>query len=69
MSKDPESVPIVRRVLQTLPRIYRTGFSQTGVRWFLLARHPAVVDRGAYSGPFTGVRQGIFGVLFVFIAI
>jgi hypothetical protein len=36
MSNAPESVPFVRRVLQ---------LSQTYERWFLLARHAAVVDR------------------------
>jgi hypothetical protein len=59
MSKDPESVPFVRRVMQ---------ISQTGERWFTLARHAAIVDQYAYSGPFTWVRQGIFGILLVFIA-
>jgi len=50
MSKDPESVPFVRRVLQ---------ISQTDERWFTLARHAAipqgddVVDRCAYSSLFT----------------
>jgi hypothetical protein len=48
MSKDPESVPFVRRVLQ---------ISQTDERWSLVARHAAVVDRCAYSSPFTWVRQ------------
>ena len=48
MSKNPESVLIMRRVLQ---------ISQTGERWFLLARHAAVVDRYSYSSPFTWVRQ------------
>ena len=51
MSKDPESVPFVRRVLQ---------ISQTDERWFLLARHAAVVDRYSYSSPFTWVRQVLF---------
>lgn len=51
MSKDPESVPFVRRVLQ---------ISQTDERWFLLARHAAIVDRCAYSSPFTWVRQVLF---------
>ena len=51
MSQDPESVPFVRRVLQ---------ISQTGERWFLLARHAAVVDRCAYSSPFTWIRQVLF---------
>jgi hypothetical protein len=50
MSQNPESVPFVRRVLR---------ISQTGKRWFLLARHAAVVDRCAYSSPFTRVRQVI----------
>ena len=40
MSKNPESVPFVQRVLQ---------ISQTDERWFLLARHAAVVDRCAYN--------------------
>lgn len=54
MSKDPESVPFVRRVLQ---------ISQTDERWFLLARHAAVVDRCTYRSPFTWVRQVSFLVL------
>ena len=48
MSKDPESVPFVRRVLQ---------ISQTDERWFLLARHAAIVDRYSNSICFTWVRQ------------
>ena len=61
MSKDPESVPFVRRVLQ---------ISQTDERWFSLARPAAipqgdtVVDRCAYSSPITWVRQGHFLVPF-----
>ena len=51
MSDFPESVPFVRRVLQ---------ISQTDERWFLLARHAAVVDRYSYSSPFTWVRQVLF---------
>ena len=38
MSKDPESVPFVRRALQ---------ISQTDECWFLLALYAAVVDRWA----------------------
>jgi hypothetical protein len=48
MSKDPESVPFVRRVLQ---------ISQTDERWFLLARHAAVVDQYSYISFFPWVRQ------------
>jgi len=48
MSKNPESVLFVRRVLQ---------ISQTNERWFTIARHAAVADRCAYSSPFTRVRQ------------
>jgi len=48
MSQNPESVPFVRRVLQ---------ISQTGERWFLPARHAAIVNRCAYSSSFTRVRQ------------
>jgi hypothetical protein len=61
MSNNPESVPFVRRVLQ---------ISQTGERWLLLARHVAipqgddVVDRYAYSSPFTWVRPVLFAVFF-----
>jgi hypothetical protein len=44
MSKDPESVPFVRRVLQ---------ISQTDGRWFPPARHAAIVDRCANSSLFT----------------
>jgi hypothetical protein len=57
MSQKPESVLFVRRVLH---------FSQTGERWFWLARHAAipqgddVVDRYAYSSVFTWVRQVLF---------
>jgi hypothetical protein len=36
MSNAPESVPFVRRILQ---------ISQTDERWFLIARHAAVVNR------------------------
>jgi hypothetical protein len=53
MSKDPESVPFVRRVLQ---------ISQTDERWLLLARHAAVVDRCAYSSSYTWVRQVLFSI-------
>ena len=49
MSKDTESVPFVRRVLQTLAPAASADVSQTDERWFLLARHAAVVDRCAYS--------------------
>jgi hypothetical protein len=48
MSNAPESVLFVRRVMQ---------ISQTDERWFLLARHAAVVDRYSYSSPFAWVRQ------------
>jgi hypothetical protein len=51
MSKDPESVLFVRRVMQ---------ISQPNERWFLLARHATIVDRYSYSSPFTWVRQGNF---------
>jgi len=40
MSKDPESVPFVRRVLQ---------ISQTDERWFLLAQHAAVADQCSFK--------------------
>ena len=55
MSKNPESVPFVRRVLQ---------ISQTGERWFNLARHAAIVDRCAYSSPFMWVRQVLLSFVF-----
>ena len=51
MSKDPESVPFVRRVLQ---------ISQTDELWFTFARNATVVDRYSYSSLFTWVRQVIF---------
>ena len=51
MSKNPKSVPFVRRVLQ---------ISQTCERWFNRARHATVVDRCAYGSPFTEVRQVFF---------
>jgi len=51
MSKDPESVPFVRRVMQ---------ISQTDERWFTIARNATVVDRYSYSSLFTWVRQVIF---------
>jgi hypothetical protein len=38
MSKNPESVPFVQRVLQ---------IGQTGERWFLLAWHATEVDQYA----------------------
>jgi hypothetical protein len=51
MSKDPESVPFVRWVLQ---------ISQTDERWFTLTRNATVVDQYSYSSLFTWVRQVIF---------
>ena len=57
MSKNPESVPVVRRVLQTLALPARASVSQTDERWLKLARHTAIVDRCAYSSLFTEVRQ------------
>jgi hypothetical protein len=51
MSNAPESVLFVRRVMQ---------ISQTDERWFLLARHEAIVNRCAYSNPFKWVRQELF---------
>ena len=56
MSKDHESVPFVRRVLQTLAPVASADVSQTDERWFLLARHAAVVDRYSSSSLFTWVR-------------
>jgi len=44
MSNAPESVPFVRRVLQTLAPNASAGVNQTDERWFTLARHAAVVD-------------------------
>ena len=58
MSLNPESVPFVRWVLQS---------SQTDERWALLARHAAIVDRCAYSSPFTWVRQVLF-IFFLYVA-
>jgi hypothetical protein len=57
MSKHPESVPFVRRVLQTLASAASAGVSQTGERWFLLAGHAAAANRYSYSICFTWVRQ------------
>jgi hypothetical protein len=57
MSKDPESVPFVRRVLQ---------ISQTDERWFTLARHVAIVDQCAYSSPFTRDRVLFFDSVSLF---
>ena len=51
MSQEPKSVLFVRRALH---------FSQTGERWFWLARHAAIADRCAYSSLFTWVRQVFF---------
>ena len=51
MSQEPKSVLFVRRALH---------FSQTGERWFKLARNATVVDRYAYSSFFTWVRQVFF---------
>jgi hypothetical protein len=51
MSKNPESVPFVRRALQ---------ISQTDERWFKLAGHAAVVNRCSYSSLFTCIRQAPF---------
>ena len=55
MRENPESVPIVRRVLQ---------ISQTGERWFLVARHATIVDQYAYSSLFKWVRQVLFLTFF-----
>ena len=44
MSQNPESVPFVRRALQ---------ISRPDELWSMLARHVTVVDRCAYSSPFT----------------
>jgi hypothetical protein len=49
MSKDPESLPFVRRVLQTLAPAASAGISQTDERWFTFARNATVVDRYSYS--------------------
>jgi hypothetical protein len=56
MSKDPESVPFVRRVLQ---------ISQTDERWFTFTRNATVVDQYTYSRFFTWVRQAIDYRLFL----
>jgi hypothetical protein len=66
MSNAPESVPFVRRVLQTLAPAASAGVSQTDERWLLLARHATVVDRYSYSSPFTWVRQVIGDMLLLF---
>jgi hypothetical protein len=52
MSNAPESVPFVRWVLQ---------ISQTDERWFLLARHATVVDRGM---PIVAFLRGFVKVIF-----
>jgi len=57
VSKNPESVPFVRRALQTLALPARASVSQPDELWFLLARQAAIVDRCAYSILFTRVRQ------------
>jgi hypothetical protein len=49
--KDSESMSLVHRVLQV---------SQPDKLWFLPTLHAAVVDRCAYSSPFTWVRQASF---------
>jgi hypothetical protein len=59
MSKNPESVPFVRRVLQ---------ISQTDELWFTLARHATLVNRYLYNSLFTWVRRVIFVFLpFLFL--
>ncbi len=50
MSKNPESVPVVRRALQ---------FSRPAELWSTLAGHAAVANRCSYSSPFTWGRQGL----------
>jgi hypothetical protein len=60
MSKDPESVPFERRVMQTLAPAASAGVSQTDERWFTIARNATVVDRYSYSSLFTWVRQVLF---------
>jgi hypothetical protein len=60
MSNAPESVLFVRRVLQSQEQHLGVNVSQTGERWFLLARHAAIpqgddiVDRCAYSALLRG---------------
>jgi hypothetical protein len=49
INKDPESITIVRRVLQTLAPAARSGVSQTDERWFLLDRQ---TRNALYGGPF-----------------
>ena len=58
MSNAPESVLFVRRVLQ---------ISQTDERWFLLARHAAIVDRYSYSSFFKWVSQVSFRIRYYFV--
>jgi hypothetical protein len=47
ISKDPEPVTFVRRVLQTLAPAASAGVSQIDERWFLLARQ---TRNGLYDG-------------------
>jgi hypothetical protein len=53
MSKNPESMLFVLWVLQTLAPAASAGVSKTGERWFLLGWHAAIVERYAYSNPFS----------------
>ena len=58
MSKKPESVLFVRRALQ---------ISQTGERWFFLARHAAIVDKYSYSIVLVKESQVLFCRFLTFI--
>jgi hypothetical protein len=60
VSKDPESVPFVRRVLQ---------ISQTDERWFTLTRNATVVDRYSYISLFTRARQVLFSPVLCFLCL
>jgi hypothetical protein len=66
MSKDPEPVLFVRRVLQTLAPAASAGVSQTDEHRFLLARHAAVVNQYADKSPSTWIRQNHFWSIFMF---
>ena len=51
IDNNPKSVPFVRQVLQ---------MSQTCERWFIRARHAAIVSRRAYGTAFKGESQELF---------
>jgi len=67
MSNAPESVPFVRRVLQTLALAAGAGVSKPDDLWFKLAGHAAVVNRFSNSSFFHGSVKYLLSAVVVFL--